>query len=130
MEEEVFSNALPNYEFKEENKYENQELIKGIAINPMIRENFNSTDNREIGELLSWWINPFIVSKELSTKKIKYDVRILNGGAWDRSSFKESYDNLEDAVEFALSIRKDPRIKKEYLLILEKLDNINKEYDV
>ena len=47
MEEEVFSNALPNYEFKEENKYENQELIKGIAINPMIRENFNSIEKEK-----------------------------------------------------------------------------------
>jgi len=38
---------------------------------------------------------------------IRYDVRCLDGGAWDRSSSKGYFDNFDDALEFAKSLKRD-----------------------
>jgi len=35
---------------------------------------------------------------------IRYDVRILDGGAWDRTTNKGSYSTLEEAIEVAESL--------------------------
>ena len=42
---------------------------------------------------LNWWKN-----WPLGTR---FDVRCLDGGAWDRTSWKGSFDNLEDAIKCA-----------------------------
>lgn len=36
---------------------------------------------------------------------IRYDVRCLDGGAWDRSTWKGSFDNINDALELAKSLK-------------------------
>lgn len=35
-----------------------------------------------------------------------YNVRILDGGAWDRSTWKGAFDNLDDAIELAKELSK------------------------
>ena len=37
---------------------------------------------------------------------IRYDVRILDGGAWDRTTNKGSYKTLEEALEVAKELMK------------------------
>ena len=34
----------------------------------------------------------------------RYDVRILDGGAWDRTTNKGSFDNLDEAIEYCKSL--------------------------
>ena len=40
-------------------------------------------------------------------KGIRYDVRCLNGGAWDRTLSLASFDNIEDAIEFCKNYIKE-----------------------
>lgn len=35
---------------------------------------------------------------------VRYDVRILDGGAWDRTTSKGMFDNLEDAIKMCKSL--------------------------
>jgi hypothetical protein len=93
----------------EENKYGDEILYgkkpiycHGISIDPKLRVNFDITPNekRSVTEMKRWWNNPFVESHG-----DRYDVRCLDGGAWDRPTFYDSYDNLEDAINHAKTLK-------------------------
>lgn len=50
-------------------------------------------------ELVSqWWDVPFIETNEAMTQ---FNVRILDGGAWDRTTNRGFFDTLEEAISRA-----------------------------
>lgn len=121
-------------------------VIDGIPIDPVLRDEFDLTDNdeRPQWELDDWWGKPYITtdtweeetyeeyfarSKEFqfvakskqefdermkNSKKswfdeypsgVRYNVRCLDGGAWDRSSNKGFFPTIDEAVRHAKSIK-------------------------
>lgn len=90
-------------------KYENRHrpqnqktIIRGVPVDPVLREYFDNHDNakRPYEETGDWQDRAFIVSCPGNV----FDVRCLDGGAWDRSTWKGRFDDLDDAVEYARSI--------------------------
>ena len=96
-------------------------------LNPTLPENFFSTDNddRSDAEIAEWWDRPFILEqkfffggaqtqfpdaaerREAQEKQwlsrwpsgSRFDVWILDGGAWDRPTNRGQFDSLDEAVE-------------------------------
>ena len=56
-------------------------------------------DTRRAKDLKSW-------CEYWGADGIRYDVRILDGGAWDRTTNKGSYKTLEEAMEVAKGLMK------------------------
>jgi len=52
-------------------------------------EEFDKRRKEAYEQWLKWW-----------PCGIRYDVRILDGGAWDRTTNKGSFDNLDEAIEY------------------------------
>jgi hypothetical protein len=73
-----------------------------IAINPKLRAGFDNTPNekRSKTELMRWWNNPFVLNMG-----DHFQVRCLDGGAWDRSTFYAIHYNLNDAIQHAKVIK-------------------------
>lgn len=96
QEAQYFANAHPTVEFKPRHRFDNQELIDGIAYNPNLPKGFWTTDNndRELEELENWWNVAFIVSNENGY----FTVYRLDGGAWDRPTRKGTYKNFTEAL--------------------------------
>lgn len=113
-ERRYFANAHPTVEFKPRHRFDNQELIDGIAYNPNLPKGFWTTDNndRELEELENWWNVAFIVSNENGY----FTVYRLDGGAWDRPTRKGTYKNFTEALTKAQELNnihffKDNRYK-------------------
>ena len=90
----------------------------GVPLNPHLRDGFDSTpnDERDALELHHWWGLAYIVTAEWQDTNdsqnaqwrkrwfevwptgIRYTVRRLDGGAWDRSTNKGGYPTLEQAL--------------------------------
>lgn len=134
--------------YKDGHRFHNQtNIIDGIPIDPILRDNFDYTDNEERPQLETedWWDKPFIVTdswdkreetygehvaranengfnaddeevfakRSEETKKgwfesypegIRYNVRCLDGGAWDRSTNYGFFPSLETALVKAKSL--------------------------
>jgi hypothetical protein len=68
-----------------------------IPINPVLPEDFDATPNEKRPESHHvWWFRPYLVSRG-----DEYDLRCLDGGAWDRSTWKGRYSHLPTALEAA-----------------------------
>lgn len=95
-----------------------------IPINPCQRDDFDSTphEHRDPLELDHWWNVPYVQTREWSDigsddderrkqwfahwpSGIRYTVRCLDGGAWDRSTNRGSFSSLEQAVAAIGSMR-------------------------
>lgn len=84
-----------------------QHRIKNVPIDPCQRMGFDNTRNedRDYQEYEDWWGRGFVVSHRNSRGEgISYQVRCLDGGAWDRSTWKGNYSNLMEAVDHAFGI--------------------------
>lgn len=70
-----------------------------IPLDPVLPPEFDNTDNeaRSKEELDAWWDHPFGRTREDG----KIEVRCLNGGAWDRSTFLGIADTYNDACALA-----------------------------
>lgn len=73
-----------------------------IPVDPQLPDNFDGTPNedRSTAELDKWWENPFIRSRHDGT----FDIRCLDGGAWDRSTWYGNAKTLDEAR--ALAVKK------------------------
>ena len=101
-----------------------------IPINPELPEMFEETANEERPDShKQWWYKPFIQTDnfskfvapkdpiEAAKKKkswyaeyptgIRYNVRCLDGGAWDRSTNHGFFNTLEAAIEKAQALKQD-----------------------
>lgn len=70
-----------------------------LPVDPYLPPHFDSLANerRSKAELDQWWLRPFAVSLGDGS----YDVRCLDGGAWDRPSFYGIAKDLQEAHEVA-----------------------------
>jgi hypothetical protein len=70
-----------------------------LPIDPRLPKGFNSTpnDERSAQEIAKWWDRPFALSRPDGS----FDVRCLDGGAWDRSTWYGNAKNIHEAVELA-----------------------------
>ncbi|WCH25132.1 hypothetical protein [Aeromonas salmonicida] len=112
-------------EYLPEHYLENQTswAAPGIPLNPKLREDFDNTPNEERDplELKDWWRVPYIktidwaafASSDEEHRRswfeawptgIRYDVRCLDGGAWDRSTNKGAFPTLEQAITAAQAL--------------------------
>ncbi len=132
-------------EYEEKHWPQNQILVEGVPVNPVLRDGFDATNNddRDDGEINDWWDRPFIriytwfdmatsYSDYLNRIKdlenvepdsreqydqgqndfrkkwfeswpsgVRYDVRCLDGGAWDRSTNWAQVGDFREALEIA-----------------------------
>lgn len=74
-------------------------MYNQIPIDPKLPARFDCTPNEERSkeELDRWWDHPFAVT----TPEGKFDVRCLNGGAWDRSTWLGQAETYDDACRLA-----------------------------
>ena len=100
-------------------QYQAKNFVDGILINPLLPEDFDNTpnDERSKDEIAMWYKRPYITTQEnffengspsydsflkAWPENIRYNVRCLDGGAWDRSTNKGSFATLDEAVSMAL----------------------------
>lgn len=67
-----------------------------IPVNPKNPPGDRPNAERSEAEIRAWWCRPYIVGGGDA-----WDIRVLDGGAWDRSSWQARFNTLERAVEFA-----------------------------
>ena len=70
-----------------------------LPVDPPLRELFDQTPNEERSqhELDLWWDRPYAVTRSDG----KFEVRCLDGGAWDRSTCYGVADTFDDAKSLA-----------------------------
>jgi len=70
-----------------------------LPVDPLLRPMFDYTPNedRPESELAQWWLKPFAVTRGDGT----FDVRCLDGGAHDRSTWYGTASDLASAKEIA-----------------------------
>lgn len=74
--------------------------IEPIPLDPVLPRYFDNTPNedRPKAQLDKFWRKPFVLSRDDGA----FDVRCLDGGAWDRSTFYGVEDTLEAARQLAV----------------------------
>lgn len=70
-----------------------------IPLDPVLPRNFDNRANetRSKSELDKFWLRPFVLSRDDG----KFEVRCLDGGAWDRATWYGIADSLEAARQLA-----------------------------
>lgn len=92
-------------------------VVDGVPVNPKLPKNFDSTPNdARPASHRRWEGRPYILTDEGGNMQspeararwlaswptgIRYDVRCLDGGAWDRSSCWGNFATLEEAIACA-----------------------------
>ena len=73
-----------------------------ILIDPELPPDFYCTPNNERSpeEIEAWWCVPYI-----HTDGELFNVRRLDGGAWDRPTNHGVFDTLDEAIETAEGLR-------------------------
>lgn len=73
--------------------------LQELPVDPRLPPGFDNTpnDERSAAELDRWWDRPFVCTRADG----KFDVRCLDGGAWDRSTWYGVADDLGAARELA-----------------------------
>jgi hypothetical protein len=80
----------------------------GVAFNPKLPRNFDSTPNdARPASHRKWWNRPYISTQtgddphwlNAWPSGIRYDVRCLDGGAWDRSTGWGMFATLDEALQ-------------------------------
>lgn len=73
-------------------------VIEGIPVNPTEQPARNiANERRSAQELMLWWRQPFIIWNSRG----QWEVRCLDGGAWDRPTFIGSHEELTGALDLA-----------------------------
>lgn len=90
-----------------------EQLADGVPVNPFLQPDFDNTPNAaRTARDRAWWGLPFIrtqrdthpVFLKAWPEGIRYDVRCLDGGAWDRSTNRGQFATIAEAVAFAKTI--------------------------
>lgn len=79
-----------------------QPQVQGVIVNPTLRHYFDQTANedRSALEIDDWWDLPYVVNEGNE----RYTVRCLDGGAWDRSTWRGTFQTLELAIDHARAL--------------------------
>jgi hypothetical protein len=107
-----------------------------IPINPRLPKNFDDTANELRPKSHNrWWFRPFIRTYDGGYKPgddyyekwleawptgIRYDVRCLDGGAWDRTTGHGQFATLEEALKVASDLAKSYETEREDARLLFK----------
>ena len=90
-------------------RYSAADCVQGILIDPQLPDDFDNTANEDRPpEQMAMWGKPYIVSNGPG----RYDVRCLDGGAWDRSTWRGKAPTVEEAVELARQLLAHPRVEE------------------
>lgn len=90
--------------------------MNSLPIDPSLPQGFYNTpnDERSIEEIQLWWDKPYAVRRLDG----KFDVRCLDGGAWDRPTMYGVTDTVEEATNLAdqkleewRQIRERPKVR-------------------
>ena len=79
------------------------QVIDGIHINPKLPKGFFDKDNEKRPKShMAWWDVPFIQTYEHAgwPEGVRYDVYVLDGGAWDRPTHRGWFGSLNAALAF------------------------------
>jgi hypothetical protein len=70
-----------------------------LPLDPKLPPDFDQTPNetRSNAELDAWWLRPFVQSRPDGA----FDVRCLDGGAWDRATYYGAARDMDEAREIA-----------------------------
>lgn len=73
-------------------------LLRPLPIDPVLPDSFYDTPNedRPSAELDLWWDRPYLVTCDAG-----FDVRCLDGGAWDRPTFYGVAPDMGSAIAMA-----------------------------
>lgn len=76
-------------------------VAKGFHVDPRLPMRFDSMPNaKRPASHSNWWGIPYIVTrKNANDEVVAFDVRRLDGGAWDRSTSLGQSETLNGAVE-------------------------------
>lgn len=102
-EEYEIEDYLPEHYWQNQ---EDCEIVAGwrIPINPNLRPDFDHTPNeeRDYLEVEHWWGKPYVetVLNSHWPEGRRWDVRCLDGGAWDRSTNHGAFATLAEALAF------------------------------
>lgn len=88
--------------YLKKHKPENQATIRGVIVNPLQRDDFDNTANesRPPGEWSDWCGLRYVVGKE-----DWWEVRCLDGGAWDRATVRTFCKSMDEAIGAVLDHR-------------------------
>jgi hypothetical protein len=86
-----------------------RDLVDQVLVDPLLPRGFDDTDNKcRPAEHGPWWGVPFIISFRPSAPDadflrafpdgVRYDLRCLDGGAWDRSTWWGSFASAQLAA--------------------------------
>jgi hypothetical protein len=92
-------------------QFEAADLVDGVPIDPVLPPRFDDTpnDSRPRSHQV-WWRVPFVqrCTMERTAECLanwpsgtRYDVRCLDGGAWDRPTWWGSFATLDEAIACA-----------------------------
>jgi hypothetical protein len=99
------------------------QMVDGILVDPKLPANFDDTDNAlRPAEQMVWWRRPYVVSyrdttrafREVYPSGVRFDVRCLDGGGWDRSTWWGSFPTVEEAVRCAKGTSPYPGLGNEW----------------
>lgn len=85
-------------------RFKAEQCIHGVLVNPALPRMFDQTPNEHRpASHRKWWHRPFIVTDTVEAMDawpsgVRYTVRCLDGGAWDRSTNWGSVATLELAL--------------------------------
>ena len=83
-----------------------QDCVQGFFVNPNMPQGFDDCPNEERPfDHMIWWMRPFIEGEPG-----RWSVRMLDGGAWDRSSWIGDCKELDEAVELCQELVLKPRL--------------------
>jgi hypothetical protein len=93
----------------DDDEYQAEDCIDDIFINPVLPDNFYNQPLKERAEehMRLWQDLPFIVSDNDF-----YKVYCLDGGAWDRSTLRGGFDDLQQAVDFVRDTYRSIRLER------------------
>ena len=88
-------------EYSEANRPHNQKTVRGVIVNPVLRDDFDNTPNdaRPDLETDDWWGVLYIVDNGAG-----WHIRCLNGGAWDRSTMVGFDETMDGAINKVLAM--------------------------
>jgi hypothetical protein len=105
------------------NTFTAEQCVNGVLVNPTLPKAFDNTPNeRRPSSHRKWWNRPFILTQGVPSQTdpeaingdslrrrwieswpsgTRYDVRCLDGGAWDRSTCWGSFATIDMALTCA-----------------------------
>lgn len=87
--------------YTDANRPQNQKTVRGVIVNPVLRDGFDDTHNdlREDLETEDWFGLPYVVGADDT-----WHIRCLDGGAWDRSTLRGFADTMDGAIDKVLEM--------------------------